>query len=239
MLCLKLLMSHAWGLDSTLLGNSVPAKVWLVTSPYCYNTLLRNNNQYMNDTITITIEGLHLTVAEKEITVSAEKVFIQEYFLRKTALIKSMECTNVSMDRGKCFFVTKQCNTTAASNFLDNKFPLLYKKAIPSELWFDNVPIARCTRIPSTQAVGLYANVSMGMANPQEESSKFNYNKNAARPKKRAAVALDTAELQPNTTYALKAQMVTSTQAKQPQASTQQAKSRSSSEVTISMFEKH
>eukprot|EP00957_Ditylum_brightwellii_P011148 844396-Ditylum_brightwellii.AAC.1 len=71
-LYLKSMMSHAWEALETLRGKIVPAQSWLLTSPKTYCTLLHKQNKYINNTTSITVEGLHPTVADKEIEVSQE-----------------------------------------------------------------------------------------------------------------------------------------------------------------------
>eukprot|EP00957_Ditylum_brightwellii_P195870 14923524-Ditylum_brightwellii.AAC.1 len=60
-LYLKSMMSHTWEALETLRGTFVPAQAWLLTSPKTYHTLLHKQNKYINDTISITVEGLHPT----------------------------------------------------------------------------------------------------------------------------------------------------------------------------------
>eukprot|EP00957_Ditylum_brightwellii_P172729 13149302-Ditylum_brightwellii.AAC.1 len=86
---------------SNLHGKFIPAQAWLLTSPETYPNFLHNQNKYINDVTSITIEGLHPKVAGKEIEVSQENITIKEYLLRKSQLIESMECTNNSNNRGK------------------------------------------------------------------------------------------------------------------------------------------
>eukprot|EP00957_Ditylum_brightwellii_P073081 5553714-Ditylum_brightwellii.AAC.1 len=86
-------MSHAWN-SATYRGKFVPAKVWLITSPDAYRSLLNGHYKYIENTTSITIEGFHPRVASKDIVVFGEKVLIKDYLLRKTNLIKSMERTN-------------------------------------------------------------------------------------------------------------------------------------------------
>eukprot|EP00957_Ditylum_brightwellii_P073151 5560372-Ditylum_brightwellii.AAC.1 len=49
-------------------------------------------------------------------------------------LIESMECTNVSNDGGKCFFIVKKSNVSAASKFLDKELQLLYQRVVSHNL---------------------------------------------------------------------------------------------------------
>eukprot|EP00957_Ditylum_brightwellii_P100350 7649551-Ditylum_brightwellii.AAC.1 len=69
-LYLKSLMSHAWKKMSTLHRKIIPAQARILTSPETYCNLLHNQKQYINDVTSITIEGLHPEVANKEIEVS-------------------------------------------------------------------------------------------------------------------------------------------------------------------------
>eukprot|EP00957_Ditylum_brightwellii_P082772 6293248-Ditylum_brightwellii.AAC.1 len=96
-------MSYAWDKISTLRGKFIPAQAWLLTSPETYRNLLHNQNKYINDVTSITIEGLYPKVAGKEMEASQENVSIKDYLLRKSQLIESMERTNNSSNRGKWF----------------------------------------------------------------------------------------------------------------------------------------
>eukprot|EP00957_Ditylum_brightwellii_P060494 4593123-Ditylum_brightwellii.AAC.1 len=100
-LYLKYMMSHTWEALETLRGKFIPAKAWLLTSPKTYHMFLHKQNKYINGTTSITAEGLHPTVADKEIEVSQKNVSIRDYLLCKSKLIESMECTNNSSDQGK------------------------------------------------------------------------------------------------------------------------------------------
>eukprot|EP00957_Ditylum_brightwellii_P078086 5936233-Ditylum_brightwellii.AAC.1 len=121
-------MFHSWGDCEVLHGTFAPAKVWLVTSPDCYQTLLQNHNQPVNNITAITIEGFCPTIADKEIAVSPKKVSIREYLLWNNKLIEDMECTNDSTDKGKWYFVTKKSNASTVSTFLDKEFQLLHQQ---------------------------------------------------------------------------------------------------------------
>eukprot|EP00957_Ditylum_brightwellii_P003433 259916-Ditylum_brightwellii.AAC.1 len=63
---------------STLCGKFIPVQAWLLTSPETYRNLLHNQNKYINNVTSITIEGLYPEVANKEIKVSQENVSIKD-----------------------------------------------------------------------------------------------------------------------------------------------------------------
>eukprot|EP00957_Ditylum_brightwellii_P211871 15366704-Ditylum_brightwellii.AAC.1 len=110
----------------------IPSKAWLVTSPKEYKASLCCHNLYVKDIMPITIEGLHPTALDHEVTVSDENVTIRDHLLRKTNLIESMERTNKSEETGKYFFLVKKRNTCAATEFLKREMQELYQQVAPS-----------------------------------------------------------------------------------------------------------
>eukprot|EP00957_Ditylum_brightwellii_P188594 14357826-Ditylum_brightwellii.AAC.1 len=133
------------------------------------------------------MEGIHPTVANKYIAVSSEKMSNKDYLLKKTELIKYMERTNTSQEKGKWFFIMKKPNVAAAATYLDNELQTLYQKVVPKDLKFNLVPIPCCTKTRATQAIGSYVSVLMDMANPQEENMHL---KKPLRSRKRAAIVI-------------------------------------------------
>eukprot|EP00957_Ditylum_brightwellii_P137644 10492922-Ditylum_brightwellii.AAC.1 len=86
----------------------------------------------------------------------------------------------------------RKSNASTVPTFLDNKFQHLYQCVVPSDFQFDHISIPWRAHIQAAQAVGSYANVLIGMSNPQEETTNNNLDRNKVRPRKCAAAALDT-----------------------------------------------
>eukprot|EP00957_Ditylum_brightwellii_P032178 2439734-Ditylum_brightwellii.AAC.1 len=77
-LYLKSLMSATWQHEDKPRGVFVPSRTNLVTSPATYKQLLRNHNMYIQNTLAVTVEGLHPKVVDKDITVGGVKVSVRE-----------------------------------------------------------------------------------------------------------------------------------------------------------------
>eukprot|EP00957_Ditylum_brightwellii_P147246 11212158-Ditylum_brightwellii.AAC.1 len=101
-----------------------------------YRTLLHAHNNYITNVIAIMIEELHPTVAETKIKVKSKKAAIKLYLQTKTTLIKSMERSNNSRNKGKWFFIVKKSNTKLASDFLNKELQDLYQ-VVPTNLRFN------------------------------------------------------------------------------------------------------
>eukprot|EP00957_Ditylum_brightwellii_P026246 1985380-Ditylum_brightwellii.AAC.1 len=177
-------------LKTNLRGQFVPTKAWLVTSRDAYRNLSPLHNAYIKEITVITMEGVYPTVADKYISVVSKTMSIKDYLLQKTDLIKSVEQTNNSKEKGKWLFIIKKPNAATVSNFLDNELQNLYKSIVPNNQKIDMVPIPCCAKLKAAQTVGSYAGILMGLSNPQDDSTGSNTN--TIRPRKRAVVAVET-----------------------------------------------
>eukprot|EP00957_Ditylum_brightwellii_P031362 2377248-Ditylum_brightwellii.AAC.1 len=150
----------------------IPARVWLITLPETYKTLLRKHNAYLQNTTAIALEGIHSNVAKTAIEGNSEWKSVQEYLTRKSNLIELMERTNKTDSDRKLLFIVRKQNVSAAANFLDNELQEIFKTVVPEDLKFDGFPSPSRAKSTASRAVGLYAAVLQGMANPQEEEDQ-------------------------------------------------------------------
>eukprot|EP00957_Ditylum_brightwellii_P197317 15032963-Ditylum_brightwellii.AAC.1 len=93
------------------------------------------------------------------------------------------------MKKANGSLLLKKSNAVAASNLLDSELNNLYQRVIPNNLKFDTVPSPRRAKSRAAQAVRSYAEILMGLVNPQDDTS--GYNTNPIRSQKRVAVEID------------------------------------------------
>eukprot|EP00957_Ditylum_brightwellii_P153721 11699771-Ditylum_brightwellii.AAC.1 len=87
-----------------------------------------------------------------------------------------MERTSHSNEKGKWFFIVEKLNAAAASNLLDSELNNLYQRLVPNNLKFDTVPSPRRAKSRASQAIGSYAEILMGLVNPQDDTPGYNTN---------------------------------------------------------------
>eukprot|EP00957_Ditylum_brightwellii_P061142 4639749-Ditylum_brightwellii.AAC.1 len=87
----KTLFARAYKCKGCPRGLFLPARGWLVTTAATYKVMLKQHNKYLIHTKAIAIEGLHIKVLKKEITVEQETVSVCNYLLKKSKVIKSIE----------------------------------------------------------------------------------------------------------------------------------------------------
>eukprot|EP00957_Ditylum_brightwellii_P152740 11626580-Ditylum_brightwellii.AAC.1 len=150
---IKALFSWTCEYEGCPRGLFLPARGWLVTSPASYKALLKQHNNYLNTNTVIALEGLHPNVLDKEIAVSNKNVSVQDYLIKQPKVIESMECTNLSNEKGKW------------------EIQALYQRVVPSGLRFDAMPIPRCTNSRAQRMMGSYTAVLLSCANPRDDAS--------------------------------------------------------------------
>eukprot|EP00957_Ditylum_brightwellii_P138198 10534997-Ditylum_brightwellii.AAC.1 len=113
-----------------------------------------------------------------------------------------MEQTNKTTSDGKWLFIVRKHNVSAVVKFLDKELQEIFQTVVPKELKFDGLPIPHRAKNAASRAVGLYAAVLQGMANPQEEEdTPIQCNQNPIRAQKRQVIKIDTTtQITENTT---------------------------------------
>eukprot|EP00957_Ditylum_brightwellii_P051015 3868567-Ditylum_brightwellii.AAC.1 len=79
-----------------------------------------------------------------------------------------MERTNLLEERGRQLFICKKKDVQEVSDFLDKELQKLYQSVVPSGLKFDRMPVPKHNNHKITRAIGSYADVLAGFANPQD-----------------------------------------------------------------------
>eukprot|EP00978_Attheya_sp_CCMP212_P000855 scaffold1786_cov47-Attheya_sp.AAC.2 len=116
-------------------GHFVPSGIHLIEDPKLYTSLLKKQNQYLNNLSVVMVYGLPFETLESQIKVEGYEGSLGGYIHHAAPdIIESMEVTGQTSEIGKWFVLCTKTSLSAVQKFFDYNIKEIFVNQIPVEI---------------------------------------------------------------------------------------------------------